>query len=223
MFDNVDCTEKYESLSNSILLNVDDYAKAFSNAAPFLKLLKENIEEGLFVAGGSCITLVDPNHPYDDIDIFTTSKLSNKKVVDLLKAFGFIHHDSSHFIKVYTDGFNKVQVIDTDKKIKNLEELLSTFDFDICKIGFDNKDVIVGANTVNYIKTKKITLNVESINRVNCASTVERIIKYRTKGYNYSSEHLIEDILYKYGQDLYGQMLSQTQAAIPLNNGWEIK
>lgn len=156
-----------------------------------LILISENMVPGMFVAGGSCITAYDSLHQFSDIDIFCNSPdalLHTNQLLDMLgfKAIG----KNNGALMEYEDALGiKAQIIFATR-LKSLPTLLSTFDFSICKVGFDHENFMEGSLTRQDIQNKVLRCNPVSKNP---AKLLFRICKYSGKGYGVTA-HLIQEI-----------------------------
>lgn len=155
-----------------------------------LILLSENMVKGMMLAGGSCMTIVDPLHQFTDIDIWCNNLEAKRHTESLLKMWGLTRKSNPQLeIQDWEDELVKVQVIYATS-LKSLEDLVSTFDIEACKIGFDHEKVIYGQHTFKDITGKKI--NVPPVNP-EPVKLLHRIIKYVSKGYAVDPQ-LIQDI-----------------------------
>ncbi len=153
--------------------------------------LSQNMVPGMFVAGGSCMTIMDPMHKFTDIDIWVTSPEVRQHVEGLLAVWGLApKHDHGNGVVDWADELVSVQIIQANE-LKSIEDLISTFDIEACKIGFDSTHIAFGAYTKAGIRDKDI----EIVNRVSedPVAMILRILKYVSKGYTIKAE-IIKDI-----------------------------
>lgn len=162
--------------------------------------LSENTVDGMFVAGGSCITILNPYHQYGDFDIYVNNKRAQRHAVDMLTSLEFTKTNSIEaFLTEWTDGLNKVQIIE-GKKINNIAELFSTFDLHLCQIGFDHENVSFTKKCENNVANKTVTLSKKAHD--DYYGTFDRLLKYASKGYIAKSEvvkHLLDSMQLKAG------------------------
>lgn len=155
-----------------------------------LILISENMVPGMFVAGGSCITIYDSLHQFTDIDLFCNSPdalLHTQQVLDMLGFKPMRGNEGA--LKEYEDGLSKAQIIYA-QGLKSLENLLTTFDLSVCKIGFDHEKMMESKFTHDDILKKVLRCNPVSKNP---GKLLYRLCKYSAKGYTVTP-HLIQEI-----------------------------
>jgi len=156
-----------------------------------LILISENMVPGMFVAGGSCITIYDPLHQFTDIDLFCNTPDALLHTQQLLDMLGFKPIGKNQgALKEYEDELGSKAQIIYAQNLKSLENLLCTFDLSVCKIGFDHEKIVEGGFTQQDIKDKVLRCNPVSNNP---GKLLFRLCKYSSKGYT-ATAHLIQEI-----------------------------
>lgn len=166
-----------------------------------MNMLAKAAIPGAFVAGGSCISIVDPHHQFNDIDIFVNNEEAYRQVEQLLVANGFnpaspcIDSPMTGNIINFTNDVSYVQVIPVPD-LQSLSQLLSNFDFEVCRIGFDHERIMYGRHTVPDIESKTINLYPEDKPR-KFARLLSRLWKYQKKGFevhDYTFQEIVSKI-----------------------------
>ena len=148
--------------------------------------LSQYMVEGMYVAGGSCITILNPSHQYGDFDVYVNGPMAKKQAEDFLKGYSFKKTKQMvDFLTEWSDGLNSVQLIE-GKQINSLSDLLSTFDLDICRIGFDTTEVLCTEKCERNIADNTVTMSDKAYN--DYTATLFRLFKYASKGYKVSQE-----------------------------------
>lgn len=172
-FDNV---ERDPSFSQIELRDLPDWCPST------LQMLANNMVPGMFVGGGSCMTIFDKLHRYTDIDTWVNSDEAYTHVSGLLTLWGFTPDNVSNQLQHWKDGFNTVQIIRVPK-LKDLEDLLSTFDIQACKVGFDSKSIRYNTYAKGDIETKQLHIGTQRLKCKDPGKLLFRILKYGMKGY----------------------------------------
>ena len=142
-------------------------------------------DRGIFLCGGAALALY-LNHVYksiNDYDFFVQDSKAADFMRQYLEAkFGWILHMQTENAWTFkgNDAYGnpaKVQII-IKKFHQNYQEVFETFDFSICKIGFDGTDFHFGPNTRQHILEKKLVLE-GPVNE----DFVKRWYKYSIKGF----------------------------------------
>jgi hypothetical protein len=156
------------------------------------KLLKKlNLEKiskktNAFICGGSILTLFYENRVISNIDIFFNTLEDLNKFKDFVSEFEdceIIDEDE------YTIHFKyKTKHIKLYKKnLGTPQEVLNNFDFTICQIAFVPKQncFVMHQHFLWHIETKQIVIN-QSVPFP--LSSIDRITKYASRGFQISSE-----------------------------------
>lgn len=169
---------------------------------PLLHILSQNMQENTFIAGGSCISIIDQWHQYTDVDVWVTTDKAQKHIETIIGALNFKKTgDLTNQIQNFSDDLGRtIQIMRMDH-FDSLERLLSTFDITACKIGFDSNRVLLNEFTEDHIKFKVISfdgLNIDNLNNEQRIKTLQRAFKYAGKGYTIGNDE-ISRVMYKKG------------------------
>jgi hypothetical protein len=156
-----------------------------SNLIEKLPMLKE---KGIFLCGGAALALYLGNS-YDsinDFDFYAKNVIAQKWFDSWIQSHLKM---KSHFVTdnaiTYINSTQqyeqtpsgKVQLI-IRQHFFNYYEIFNTFDFSVCKVGYDGKEFYFGPNTLQHILEKKLVLEGKPT-----ADFVKRWFKYSLRGY----------------------------------------
>lgn len=137
-------------------------------------------KHGIFFCGGGALSLyLDKSYDsINDFDFWVESE-------EALKYFKFrLENKYGMHMIIQTDnaltfqsGSGKIQII-IREFLKSYDEIFNTFDFGVCKVGYDGSTFYFGPNTHQQIIEKKLVLE----GKTN-SDFVKRWFKYSLKGY----------------------------------------
>ena len=165
--------------------------KTTLNITPLHNLIKEYG----FIAGGSCRSLIEKEEP-KDYDIFCYTKEGYEPIKTiLLNMYGKTRENALVF------QMNNIQLIKPreNKYLKTYGtpfEVVSKFDFSVCRGYFDGKEAqFIDSDSLAHIEAKSLVIN----NIVCPISTTKRIIKYTKRGYFIKIREILK-LYYEFSQ-----------------------
>lgn len=148
---------------------------------------------GPWLCGGAVRRFVS-NVPLDsDFDLFFSSKEQHDQVVDWMKKKKAKLLSSNDFNTTYLLNELKIQLIHINY-YENIAEVLESFDFSLCKFGFDGEDLTLGDWTLWDVARKRLVPE----NITYATSTLRRIIKYTNQGFTICSgglAHILQSVV----------------------------
>lgn len=185
-----------------------EFTKGFKCVTPIeyaLEILPKCSTVGPWIAGGALLRTYTGQPLDSDIDVFFQTKEQYEAyIMDLtLRSYKGLSEDrkSSDFMVKetivsewhttltidYMDRTWKIQCV-TFVYFKDIVELFGSFDFDVCMWAYDGQTVHTFENTINAVKTKKISLK-----KINYPSvTLKRLVKYMRLGYDITDSDVLE-------------------------------
>lgn len=135
--------------------------------------------EGVFIAGGAIRQWFVGKEPVSDVDVFGTSEevLTNFVKTKLIGAKKLVENDR---LESYSWNDQLIQVIHYSYYSK-MEELLDSFDYNVCQFGWDGKDIYSTVYAVSSVLRGH--LGVHKITKELAADSLRRAFKYQKKGY----------------------------------------
>lgn len=160
----------------------DLHKRRFTYIQKFLNRFKL-IQNGCYLAGGSLRTLMIGYDDIQDYDLYFRDEDALTRTKRSLLSAGFKKIFACPQNKLFTYKLNdfKVQCI-CEFYYPDIETILNDFDLAACMAGFDGKYVIVHPQFVKDLYTMRLTL----VNLTYPIATLNRILKYRDKGFNTS-------------------------------------
>lgn len=176
---------------------------------------------GAIIAGGALRTLLDEEDKVKDIDLFFTSQqgidstkilLENKDFVQVFACplgylFTYILFDEDTKKQdgsVQKNVLAKVQLI-TRSLYKDIDAVVTSFDLMPCCVAWDGKQLVFAEKWIRSVRKKMLYLN----NLTYPVATLNRINKYKQKGY-YASEGFYVDII----KEIQGKVFDGEQLAL---------
>jgi hypothetical protein len=165
-----------------------------------IRAILDLIPDGSFLAGGAAAALVDPYHPYDDVDVWTTPE----RYVEIMRAlapFGVkAERDVSH-VRTFNGETDTVRVIDLvwprttnfprmqliiGPKYDTLFNVIDSFDWTVCQFGIGGGHIIsdsqIYANRGAYASLTTKVLVPHHI--IPAEFAAKRIKQYEDKGFH---------------------------------------
>lgn len=160
---------------------------------PFIKRLVKSTE-GLVLAGGALRTFIDPNENIEDYDLFVLDTNIIQSLHETLVENGYKNVFKCPEGKLYTykKGDIKVQIVN-NRPYKGCEDLINSFDITACCAAWDGVNIFKHRRFVSDVLNKNIHINTVEYPK----ATLNRIIKYTTKGYKLTkggNEKFIESV-----------------------------
>lgn len=170
------------------------------------------------VAGGSMISVLRPSHFYEDTDVFTNSTQAydalKGRLNATMKPVGPEQKKANGgALQDYISGQHKVQVIYTP--IKTAEELVRSFDIDVCKIMYDGNVVLATQSAIDGCRTGKADYVLKYVK----PHGLNRIVKYARKGFDFDLMK-ISNRIYLQGRDEALSVPSPTQELVDAMIGY---
>ena len=148
-------------------------------------------QRGIFFCGGGALSLyLDKNYTsISDFDFWVASaealqyfrsRLENKYGMHLII--------QTANALTYQTGSGKVQII-IREYLQSYDAIFKTFDFSICKVGYDGSKYYFGPNTYEHIIEKKLVLEGKTT-----PDFIKRWFKYTLKGYKMDNKLVAEII-----------------------------
>ena len=152
------------------------HERRFKMLRDFLSL--RLVSESVFIAGGSLQTLVNKDIAINDYDLFFTDKTVAAMVKKRLDFMGadLIFECPAGDLSTYKLDDMKIQLI-TKFYYKNMEQLISTFDFRASMWAYDGKQLCVTRGAVKDTLKKQVNLNAVTFP----VATLNRMIKYAAR------------------------------------------
>lgn len=171
---------------------------------PLKRLANDMIKfknDGIFVGGGSCISLFKKEHAYGDIDIWTSNEPAFHEVARYLtedlecqnidEKPNMIIQDTNYdcngrpydifrALTNYSNKDHKYQII-LNTEISDICHLLTSFDLEICRIAFDKHSMVYSDYAITDINNKTVTCFEDETTE--CYNIHTRIEKYVNKRY----------------------------------------
>ena len=183
--------------------------------------IEELTNVGAIIAGGALRTLLDEEDNVKDIDLFFTSQqgidstkilLENKDFVQVFACplgylFTYILFDEDTKKQdgsVQKNVLAKVQLI-TRSLYKDIDAVVTSFDLMPCCVAWDGKQLVFAEKWIRSVRKKMLYLN----NLTYPVATLNRINKYKQKGY-YASEGFYVDII----KEIQGKVFDGEQLAL---------
>lgn len=156
-----------------------------------VNIIKPDIDEGPWIAGGACLKWIQ-NQPvgrHSDIDVFCKNEHQAKKLIDYItNHLGLKNHNNGYTQKLFkTDNATtfgieanrmhwKIQIITCDY-FNNIQEVINRFDITVCQVATTGNEWILGEKTAKDINQRNLRFN-----KITNAAP-KRLIKYWCYGY----------------------------------------
>lgn len=180
-------------------VSFNEFLKHHKCATPLeyiLEILPKCNVNGPWVAGGSLLRTYTGMPLDSDIDLFFSSEsMMQEYVNNIIQGSMFGKYTTKDYIVTEWHQSLTVSYLNRDWKIqcvsfvyfKDIVELFSSFDFNICMWAYDGENVHTCETTVDAVNSKTI-----KINKINYPSvTLKRLVKYMRQGYNISDEDVV--------------------------------
>ena len=184
----------YPSMSDKMVkINIFDFKPEFDYRTDplFSKLTNMGCvsfsEDGPWVAGGCILRWVAGEPLTGDIDLFFRDEAQYRQTCEpmVLNASRVQHTKFASSFDIMLDGEDTTIQAIRYKFFANLDEVLDSFDFTICQLGFDGSHIVHSKPALEDIQDKQIRIN----RVVNSSNLLLRIAKYAARGYHL---HLLE-------------------------------
>ena len=148
-----------------------------------VNLIDPEITNGPWVAGGAVLNWYN-NEPidYSDIDVF----FKDQKQFDitfgkLMKNHANMVYNSDNAITLHILVNNQTKRVQLIRKswFQDAKDVINKFDFTVCQLVTDGRNIVLGEHTAEHIKNKQLCLTDKAVNK----DIIKRLIKYVTYGY----------------------------------------
>jgi hypothetical protein len=148
-----------------------------------VNLIDPEITNGPWIAGGAVLNWYN-NEPidYSDIDVFfKDQKQFDITFGNLMKNHANMVYNSDNAITLHILVNNQTKRVQLIRKnwFQNAETVISKFDFTVCQLVTDGRNIVLGEHTAEHIKNKQLCLTDKEVNK----DIIKRLIKYVTYGY----------------------------------------
>lgn len=187
---------KEEFYINQLKSKIDDFGFPANDILPILQSSPDTFITGSFLL--HYLTSPTDWHP-NDIDVFTTDPELYKKLEDCMKPytkarFGFnnvAHNGDYPNIGNYIDNLYEWESnVDNMKKFQIIlikdataNDVIDKFDLDIVKSRFDGHIIIIPHKSMKSLVKKEAKISSTFATEYNLNQTIERVEKYKLRGY----------------------------------------
>ncbi len=155
-----------------------------------INIIKPDIDEGPWIAGGACLKWIQnqPVGKYSDIDVFCKNEQQAKELIDYIANHLGLKNHNGYTQKLFESknattfsidaNYNhwKIQVI-TCNYFNSIQEVIDLFDLSVCQVATTGNEWILGEKTAKDINQRNLRFN-----KITSAAP-KRLIKYWTYGY----------------------------------------
>lgn len=154
----------------------EDFEETDFNKA--VKKLPKLGKNGPWLCGGAVRRFISGVELDSDYDLFFASEEQMEKTIQHIKDKKGKKISENDFNTTYLFKGLKVQLIHISY-YNSIDDVLDSFDFSLCKFGYDGKSITVGDWTLWDVARKKLVPE----NITYATSTLRRIIKYTRQGF----------------------------------------
>jgi hypothetical protein len=136
---------------------------------------------GVWLAGGSLRTVIDPTHDVADYDLFFANARLAEGVVKQLEIMGWTvvwQCPKGELTTLKDEDDTKIQCI-TKRYYRTMSELIHSFDFTVCMAAYDGEVFEFDPRFIRHVKRKRLSINAVTFP----VATINRIYKYRARDF----------------------------------------
>ena len=168
---------------------IEEKAISYIENSDVLSLLREF--KGVFLGGGALRSFVDITDKIMDLDIFLKTSDDLENIKNKIKEIGYeiVFECPKGKLTTFKKGEIKVQIV-AKRDYSDIYDLVESFDLSACRaaIELNTLDIYLDKTFVSSVLNKHCKI----VEVEYPLATLKRVMKYRDKGYKFSSETLSE-------------------------------